>query len=57
MKPPYWKVTAVCTRDGEFSKQRKQIVHEGGSGKYTIENLVCPVCFMWARITSFEEVT
>ena len=50
-------VTAVCERHGEFQVQRKTVRKKSTSGEiYTIENLVCPNCRCWAKVSKIEEV-
>ena len=59
MRPPYFEVTAQCKRcqPGEFFVQRKQVVKKNTEGRnYTISQVVCPGCRMWAEITKIERV-
>jgi len=62
MKKPYYIVRAICfnsrCKTSAFDVQRKKVHALRTSGEvHQIENLVCPGCRMWARVTSVKEVT
>ncbi|MEW6670204.1 MAG: hypothetical protein AB1427_00790 [Thermodesulfobacteriota bacterium] len=59
MKKPFYLVTAQCSspkcRHREFTVERKQVVKINSAGQqYEINNIVCPVCRMWAYVTRIE---
>jgi hypothetical protein len=54
MKPPYVRITATCSRHGQFTADRKpNTVRENGTRLNQLrlyDAVVCPRCRMWATI-------
>lgn len=56
-----FEVTAICEspRCGrhDFKMLRRNVTRRSTSGQsYTIENVVCPQCSMWAKMTEIKKV-
>lgn len=60
MKPPYFKVSAVCKNplctmtNWHADKKRKPKTADGSPGEFNA--LVCPLCKNWGDITAVQEV-
>jgi hypothetical protein len=62
MKPPYFKITAVChgVKCSEFCKEftkiRKTDRQASTVGNYQVTSMVCPVCRCWGEVVRIKEV-
>ena len=63
LKPPFYRLTATCHQDGEFTVERKpnpksgQKSESGGVEPAHSLAIVCPKCTHWATVTGAELVT
>ena len=61
MKPPYFKITAVCRTQKcsefqkEFTKIRRTDRQASTIGNYQVTSLVCPVCRSWGNVVRIVE--
>ncbi len=58
MKPPFFRITAICDRcDLEFYQDKKRCTYVSTSGREEQRQaLVCPQCRCWAKIMKIETV-
>lgn len=61
MRPPYFEVSARCNQSKcpttDFKVDRRKVVKKSSEGnEYTIGQVVCPGCRMWAEVTGIREV-